>query len=304
VEPHNFLRQAVKGVGDFLELSQKINTPMTQEYAVLSMQLIHEMQKSVKFVMPEGGRVFDTKLEALSEESKLPFDQIIIEYECKDRGGLPEKIFGEENTKTARKRIVYAQQEEGGSISVFSVVAFQSNGGMDVWVMQPFIAQLIPSNMVKDVELKKPDSLPKGMNLLKQFRIYFHDVGGQAHLSFGDKWEEHAYYDMADEVNAVLNLMEALSCKNVSAEALAVKKNKFQQRKHGALPYDEYRVLVVNNRNSDRAGSGEGTHRSPREHLRRGHIRRLPIGNVWVNATVVNPGNHGKIGKVYALEAA
>lgn len=301
MEAHNFLRQAIKGVGDFIEFSQKLKAPMTQDYCVMSMQLLREMQKSVKFIMPEGGRLFDTNLEALSEESKLPFEQIIIEYECKSNGGLPEKVFGQESTKNARKRIVYAQQETDGTISVFSIVAFQSDSGRDVWVMQPFIAQLIPSGMVKNIEMKTPDNLPKNMNLLNQFRIYFCDIGGQAHLSFGDKWEEHAYYDMNDEANAVLNLMEALSCKNVNTEVLAVKKNKFQQRKHGALPYDEYRVLVVSNRNSNRAESGEGTHRSPREHLRRGHIRRLPIGNVWVNATVVNPGNHGKINKIYAI---
>jgi hypothetical protein len=46
-----------------------------------------------------------------------------------------------------------------------------------------------------------------------------------------------------------------------------------------------------------------GTHRSPRQHLRRGHIRNLQSGKkVWVNATVVGSRDNGVINKAYGIK--
>ena len=54
--------------------------------------------------------------------------------------------------------------------------------------------------------------------------------------------------------------------------------------------------------------SGEwqgGTHRSPRQHLRRGHIRNLQNGKkVWVNAAVVGAKESGVICNNYAIREA
>jgi hypothetical protein len=47
------------------------------------------------------------------------------------------------------------------------------------------------------------------------------------------------------------------------------------------------------------------THRSPREHLRRGHIRIYQSGRrIWVNSTLVNAGVGGRISTVRDLRAA
>ena len=46
-----------------------------------------------------------------------------------------------------------------------------------------------------------------------------------------------------------------------------------------------------------------GTHESPRQHLRRGHIRRLESGNIWVNACVVGNSEKGVIKKSYNVAA-
>lgn len=304
MQPHNFLREAIKGVGDFIEDCEKHKIPISEKYCVSSMQLLHECQKAVKFVLPEGGKIFDTGFAGLSEKHRLPFNQVLIEYLCESFGSkVAEKVFGEENTMVARKRIVYAEQD-GDKILVYSVLAFQRQYSSSVvWCVQPFCAELIPANLVEGQEISVPQALSH-MKTQDQFRTKFYDLGGQAQISFGNRWEEHAYVDMLDEVNAVLSMMEALSCKNVESEALPVKPNKFAQRKKGALPYDEYRVLVIKGRKESECESHGGSHRSPREHLRRGHIRRLHSGNIWVNATIVNPGNHGKVKKVYALEAA
>lgn len=45
------------------------------------------------------------------------------------------------------------------------------------------------------------------------------------------------------------------------------------------------------------------SHASPRQHLRRGHIRRHPTaGNLWVNSCVVGDPSNGVINKSYAVK--
>lgn len=299
MQPHDFLRKAIRSVAENFESN---GAYFTQDYVVKSMQLLHDAQKAVKFVMPTDGKIFDTNLSGLTSEHRLPFDRVLIEYECLAPGGMSSQAFGEEKTQAARKRIVYAEQQEK-TIIVMSIVAFKTPYGEDHWTVQPYISELIPSELVKDVLVE--DVTPyKDTKKIEQFRVAEYDFGGQAEKTFGEKWSEHAYYDMIDEVNCVLNMMEALSCRNVSTEQLPVKNNKLAQRKKGALPYDLYHVLVVNGRSGEKSVDQGGSHRSPREHLRRGHIRRLPSGNVWVNSTIVNHGSHGKVQKAYALEAA
>lgn len=297
MQAHDFLRKAIPAISKTLEINQ---TYFPQDYIVKSMQLLRDVQKAVKFVMPIDGKIFDTNLSGLSPDHRLPFEHVLIEYECTTPGGMSSQVFGEEKTGIAKKRIVYASQREQ-TIFIMSIVAFKTPIGEDHWTVQPYITEVIPSNLVKDVLIE--DVTPHIKNKkIDQFRVCEYDLGGLAERTFGDKWREHAYYDMLDEVNCVLNMMEALSCRNVNTEPLPVKKNMLAQRKKGALPYDQYHVLMINSRSTGKSVDQGGGHRSPREHLRRGHIRRLSTGNVWVNSTIVNHGNHGKINKTYGLQ--
>lgn len=300
MQPHDFLRQATLGVSGHLK---KYSAMYPDQYVSDSMSLLSSAKEAVKFVMPTDGKLFDTKLAGLSENHRLPYERILIEYECKSPGGMSSEVFGERATRPANKRIVFAEQYEK-TIAVASIVSFKDPYGNDVWTVQPYISEIIPANLVDGANIEV--TAPEGIStpVISQFLVDHFDMGGHAKKTFGDAWKEHAYFDMLDEVNCVLNLMEALSCKNVSAEQLPVKNNKLAQRKKGALPYDLYHVLVVNSRSGEKSVDQGGSHRSPREHIRRGHIRRLPSGNIWVNSTIVNHGNHGKVHKVYALEAA
>jgi hypothetical protein len=298
MQPHDFLRQAIIGVAkhlkEFPELFEK-------EYISDSISLLKSAKEAVKFVMPTDGKLFDTKLAGLSQDHRLPYERILIEYECKSPGGMASEVFGERATRPANKRIVFAEQYDQ-TIAIASIVSFKDPYGNDVWTVQPYISEIIPANLAKGAKFEAPEGI--NTPVISQFLVDHYDMGGHAERTFGDAWKDHAYFDMLDEVNCVLNLMEALSCRNVTAEQLPVKNNKLAQRKKGALPYDLYHVLVVNSRSGEKSTDQGGSHRSPREHIRRGHIRRLPSGNIWVNSTIVNHGNHGKVHKVYALEAA
>jgi len=105
----------------------------------------------------------------------------------------------------------------------------------------------------------------------------------------------------AENAGVLLNLLNALQCSNVHIESAGPPR---PQRKKAStsLPFDEYHILTVDVPRSAGSTTGAGgTHASPREHLRRGHIRRLQSGlKVWVNACVVGSGNAlGRIEKSY-----
>lgn len=101
----------------------------------------------------------------------------------------------------------------------------------------------------------------------------------------------------------VMQFLCALECKNVRVESAApdAKLNAARARK-GKLPLVSYKVLTLDSTPKRIADSrGGGTHASPRTHLRRGHIRRLAAGNVWVNSTVVNGKSTGLVLKDYEV---
>jgi len=125
-----------------------------------------------------------------------------------------------------------------------------------------------------------------------------------------------------DDVKTTLHFATAMSCSNVSTEKLTppplVNKKRLSK---GKAPLFEYHVLnldvVHQDAHAHSSGaldfsdsaeiSGGGSHASPRQHLRRGHMRRLgeKHGNkvIWVNATVVGKSHKGVIEKSYELEA-
>ena len=103
---------------------------------------------------------------------------------------------------------------------------------------------------------------------------------------------------------ALGELCALLACRNVETVRVAPPERLNKARiARGKLPLPAYHTLVIRLSETRQVGGGSaGGHASPRSHLRRGHIRQLPGGPVWVSAAVVNPG-HGWIAKRYALKA-
>jgi len=118
-------------------------------------------------------------------------------------------------------------------------------------------------------------------------------IDGQK-LPFGDS-DWHA--------SVLISFLNALACANVRSEVIKGRNKVAKHCKH-ALPFDDYRILTVGKSSERGQCLGISSNRSPREHLRRGHIvrpnERKPY---WRNATVVNPGIGGKILKDYRVTA-
>lgn len=123
--------------------------------------------------------------------------------------------------------------------------------------------------------------------------------GRQYLLREDGKWDAERTKFGKSYADIVLSLLNILACSNVSVETVAPHKQPKESK--GALPFDSYHVLSVRTGGST-GDESERIHRSPREHLRRGHIRRLPTGKrIWINAVVVNAGVGSGVVKDYAI---
>lgn len=226
---------------------------------------------SQKFLLPFGGRIFDdNEYRALDETIplRLPFPFIALEY------ARPNEA--PEGSMQSSKAILFARERDDGI--VVAPVSWIDHAGL--W--GPLPEAWIPSVGYLDRTTR--------MGGIVATRIKLAD-------------ERVGIENYADEVGALLQFLNALQCANVTLERSAVGKVKKAMRK--ALPFDDYHILKIQGRAGEGAAHGSADSRTPREHLRRGHIRCYENGlKIWVNATVVNAGVGGVVTKDYRLNGA
>lgn len=232
---------------------------------------------SEKFMLPEGGLpIDDVEFRALDESIplKLPFPLIALEFQFTSENRI------EAGNVAATKRVVFARERDD-SIAISIAFWSPANG---LWNLHPEAS--VPMTGYVQRHAKTPDGFP-GLVI----------ATAPAVTELGIEPEEYI-----DEVRALLGLLNALSCSNVAIDRIPPKRA--NSAKHPALPFDTYHVLMIRKREACASSDSVFVEdrRSPREHLRRGHIRRLQSGvRLWINATIVNPGAGGKVSKDYAV---
>lgn len=223
-------------------------------------------RNAVKFALPKSGRLFnDPSLRALDEnlELRLPFPTTALEY-------FHEKCETNAEGVCSTKRIMLAV-EEVDAILVLPICWLDDKAQWACYM--PFKIPKVGC-IVRD---NRPEHEPA-------FNIQC--VGGSpaAHMS--------------DDLGCVLGFLNALQCSNVKIDKSSSKAGNVKS----VYPFDSYHVLTIESAPGTKRGEGGSSHRSPREHLRRGHIRRLPDKKIWVNAAVIGAGKGGgKITKDYKL---
>jgi hypothetical protein len=109
-----------------------------------------------------------------------------------------------------------------------------------------------------------------------------------------DEATRNLYIDTIDEIRTAYEFLAAINCSNVGTQDIAAPKMLNEKRKKKGKPlFYPYKVLDLSLPRAAGASTGSnGTHASPRAHLRRGHLRQLgeQHGNkvLWINATMVN----------------
>lgn len=277
MHPLNYCRQMVKHFSEMIAIPSV--APDVKAYMSHCIDLA---KASHKFLLPDGGRLYDDKdYRALDEREplNLPYPLIAIEFE-RSAGYLASNPHTSGDVQP-RKALLFARQRE--DCIAISVVVWAEHVGR--WVPYP------------EVALPRTGYINRGSRingyvgvLLAQNPSAFMDISGDEYM---------------DEVGALLCLLNVLQCRNVHVDTCAPSRVRASMTRKGALPFDTYHVLTIDAAPSGTARYGAGSHRSPREHLRRGHIRRLEEGRrIWVNATVVAAGRGaGVVSKDYAIHA-
>lgn len=293
ITARNYVAQALDGLQKFYDA-----LPGTRgEAKEFGKVLLRYMESSIHFAVPDSGYIMQDDLRGIRcRKIRLPYPVITVEwFEPHDPSRLlPGHI-------PVDKRILLAIDGEN-EIYVYPFFHFRGGNwesGLYGMVLDTKSWANGPPSYVNNIYEKLPNGAT-GLHLPIKY-IY--------HSGLEDLAEEKLAnpFDGSGNSPLILEFLEALSCSNVRHEPIEpVDQRKNARRiKAGKLPIYETRILTIDAGKSISAGSGQGgSHASPRQHLRRGHIRRLQDKNVWVNACVVGRAETGVIDKQYHVSAA
>lgn len=232
-----------------------------------------------RFILPVGGRLHDDKeFRALdeTEELRLPYPIITLEY----RHEHSENI--QPGHSESLKRVIIVREIDRGI--VFMPICFFEG----MWA--PLPEMMFPSTMY----LNRDAPLVDGRVLIRigSSNINYMMSGG------------FEFSDYADEAGVILCFLNTLSCSNVAVERKTrITGSSIKNKNKNDRLSNDYHILTIKSlRYSDHSEHSVGYRNSPREHLRRGHIRRLEDGRrIWVNAAIVSPGHQQKVSKDYRI---
>jgi len=327
----NYCTQAIESLTE-QSRNFEFDSPMTAQNIRKVAALL---QESVKFYLPDNGRLFDDGLRALPAVFRLPYPIIAGEFRIVGKAPAAHQPLANSGVEIedCTKRIALAIEINEANVDQFSWLVgrnrshlYLGDGAIAIipvfysdidacWKIPPFgsVFSCHKSHANPDAIAMTNsvygDKIPKGMTRIPitTYRTFLMPEScAELEIHNG---QEHTMAMMAQDTNdefvAVMELIEILSCKNVSTDTLAAPQalNKKRAGK-GKPPFFEYKVLMLDHlgESKESTGAPRGTHASPRVHLRRGHIRRLTERNVWVNAAVVGNKQAGMVMKDYAVK--
>lgn len=324
----NYCTQAIEGLIEGCKVYRE-TAPITY---INHHHIINLLRDAVKFNLPDNGKLFDSGLAALPVVFRLPFPVTACEFRITQEAPVVQQPLYDEGLHQSSKRISLAVEiteknlddyrwlmppsqknlvGSDGSILIIPVYYIDST---EKWQFPPFGGLIAASHVtVSPDEIAKAKhvyggAIPKGMTslpiVLKPIRLMpeicdsVEINGGMNHVLATVTQDTH------DEMIAILELIEILSCKNVSTVTMESPKKLNEKRvSNKKTPFFEYKLLVLDTfEDQGLKNTGTNSHMSPRVHLRRGHIRRLPTKNVWINAAVVGSKQAGSILKDYAVK--
>lgn len=345
MQAKNYAAQVVKSLDAFIPNYQKFLEKNGDKYFGMEVMHLKTLQGVIKnavhFTMPDGGILLDDRLKGLkSSEIRLPFQSITIECFIPDDGSFNELtpnicekrlIVATETNSDVIKHIndiVISNKEKLGGMGdllakgldanskgidfllrserIITISAFFMNHGYwtpchSQWIIPCDWDDIHDTTAIKSlVPLQDTVAFAGHLGFLLPT---IHEMGIERTNPFHAMQE--AAHDIGGEVRIVLELLEALSCRNVEQTIIQKCDKVLNARRinKGKLPLYEERILTIKVNAKQGTGTRTGTHESPRQHLRRGHIRRLETGNIWVNACVVGSSEKGVIKKSYNVAA-
>jgi hypothetical protein len=258
--------------------------------------------RAEKFLLPQDGLLFeDTDASHFAKFFRLPFPTIVLEY--KGTTGLygqkPRDNYEAVNVvmlakegrlESIKDRMVPGEQADGAIICV----AYSQQADPKKWLLMPSAVFV------------------RYGTELQQYAADLDNVAvGLLYPGIVEPEDERDFTICTNAVIkeslALFHFCSALNCSNVTYDKIAAPKFINAKRKaKGELPLYEYKILTVDTR-ARHVDTGEALptgrkHASPRQHIRRGHIRHYKSGkNVWVQQMTVGDPAKGRIDKDYVV---
>jgi len=301
----NYAGQAEKSLIEYTRIIEKRGMVEDYHWLKLYLKMIPEAQH---FVVPDGGRIIDGYAKDPNFVAHMPFPAMTIEYYT----SVPAK---NETVGAAPKRLILVVDDKAHeSMQIF---CFHEVDIVNRWAPS-VLGAIVPKKCYVQEGTPLPVSyyhLPyDGTCTEKLLQINIEsvitsqpDLLKVAEVEFKAAGEnmDQLYHELGDEVSVVLCTLEALQCSNVTYTTYQPAANNAKRRRLKVAPmYETHMLTLVTGeekvRNTERGG---GTHASPRQHLRRGHIRTYQSGKkVWVTSCVVGRSDNGVVDKTYFVK--
>lgn len=304
--------------------------------------LVRILAVAEKFLLPDRGKLVDKTGDIFEQEVmelvRLPFMQMALEFsmgpitveelaEAEARHKTGQLALNQE--MSSRRVIVCIQtsrREEPGMF-LYSGAYIDSKGK---WTVSPtgmfFPYGSIPEKIDPDKldntmtteenieELKKLGS-PVISFKWEQVEILpavLRMMATKANLPI-ERLKDKLRWEATSDMQTVFELLNVLTCSNVDQVVFPAptKLNKGRQRR-GKLPLHSYRILTIRPGKTVKKnlkGELEEERTSPRQHVRRGHIRRFLSDHyknkqgqrVWIQQQLVGDASKGKVEKDYKV---
>lgn len=277
--------------GDAQDLSMELD---------LTSLVADRMDKAVHFAIPDGAVLFEDDLRGLrGQKLRLPYPSVTVEwYQPPGQDNYPLKKIVVCAFEVTKEDCELLQDDRG----ILIAGAREHDGE---WC--PSTAFVVVPEAWEHADADSRTEVGKSRGLAYAWGIthYRGMVERMGQAAADDALDR----DMSTEFFAILQFCEAMSCSNVGTATIggAPASVNAKRIKNGKLPLLETRVLTVEmpgQAGAQRLGAAEGQG-TVRQHLRRGHIRRISEGRrIWVNSCVVGNPDKGRIEKDYRVCAA
>lgn len=280
---------------------QAARTDLQQNDKLMFTWLANTLKGGVKFVIPDANMIFDTGDTTRGMELvRLPYPVTVLEYEVKGNPEEAESCFPKRIAlcispsspsldtiqglfRDHRGEVPTRDDEDG----IYIVAMFEVAGG--AWFVPPVLSFM----RSEPDPIPNPQRTASNSRWVQQFQMIPLPIEAslQCYRGTNKQIADGLLRHVHEEVNSAVTFCKLMNCSNVHEQVIPAPRaiNAARARK-GELPLFEYRTLVVDVTAipHDRSDpQGERSERaSPRQHLRRGHIRRVADRVVWVNAAV------------------
>jgi hypothetical protein len=278
------------------------------------------IQRSVKFLLPPAGLYFSAG-KGLREgvyPQRMPFPLLSLEvpYPQSSDAHAGEKstrrhILCQEATmllRGDRYEIINAPSDPEG----FFVYIFAWRDATRSWMPQASAAYIrydVPTGPIGNATYPGEAWAHNAHSTFGFSRVpVLNQIWERTVLQVGPEEADRAFTrDTAEEVRIAFEFLQVLACRNVrQVETPPPLKLNAARAKADKLPIDRFYTLKIGDVAIGRphdAWTFTGGYKV-REHLRSGHIRRLPDRQIWVTDTIVAFGSReGKVTKRYEVTA-